>query len=621
MAKQKLPRDSVVSRALAERSRGVTRRDFVQGIAASTALLAFPGPIKAAPAILKGIRGDDAFFNDALFPLGVASGDPSPHSVVLWSRLAPEPLDGGGMSDRPMLVQWTVALDEGMAKIIREGIVMATAANGHAVHVEVHGLPSNQWFYYRFTALGQHTRVGRTRTFPGERDRVDQMRFGLASCQNFKDGFYTAWRDMAGQNLDFVIHVGDYIYENGPAADPIAEGRNHKGPEIFSVEDYRNRYALYRLDPDLQDAHARFPFLLTWDDHEVDNNYAGLIPEQDSPTQDEAFRERRRAAYWVYRETMPLGSSSRLVRQGNRLRLFRRIGFGDLASIHLLDTRQFRTDQPAADGFGSTDPDITPAEAWLLEQVFGEKLFDRDGILAPAATLLGPRQEAWLIQGLKTSRAHWNILAQQVMLTRWNLVETARLTVAGQVPPEVKTALAGLDNIFNMDAWDGYQQARRRLFRLLARLRPNNPMVLSGDIHSAWGANLLENFDDPLSDTLATEFVCTSISSTFASLDPRPVDAAVRPGLADNPHIEYFNGLFRGYCLCEVDRERWRTSYRAVGSPASVLSPDTTALVPFPDSPVETDAVLSIASAFNRPGSGARLETEFSRPSIASGLP
>ena len=566
-----------------------TRRRFLIGSAAA-------GGLVAAPAVLKGLRAEVAERPSSLFTLGVASGDPRAHSVVLWTRLAPDPLGGPGLPGFPIPVRWEVASDPGMARVLRRGLALAEPSDGYAVHVPVAGLPSDSWFYYRFEALGEHSRIGRTRTFPGPRDAVGGMRFALASCQDYQNGFYVAYRDMVQQELDFVLHVGDYIYENGQTDNPIAEGRRHNSGEIFSVEDYRKRYALYRLDPDLQEAHAQLPFIVTWDDHEADNNYAGKIAEEDAPAQGREFLERRRNAYQVYLETMPLRLQSRFGARNNRLRLYRNLQFGDLAEIHVLDTRQFRSDQPCDDGFGSLDP-----ESVALEAQFG-RLFCPEEIDDPEATLLGRSQERWLARGLKFSRAQWNILAQQVMMTEWNLAPFAQ-----QFVPEIET-------IFSVDAWDGYRAARRRLFDLLATLRPSNPVVLTGDIHSAWGANLFDDFAEPGSDILAAEFVTSSITSTFGDRDPRPNDAVVRNTVVQaNPHIEFFNGLYRGYCLCEVDRHCWRTTYRAAGTLDAIGSSEREAFIPFDDTPVETDAVLEIPAGFNAPGSGLRLETKFAR--------
>ena len=590
----------------------VARRQFLKGGAAAAGLM-------IAPAFIRGTRGDAWAEGSALFPLGVASGDPDQRSVVLWTRLVENPLTGEGPSDAAIPLAWEIALDPGMRRVIRQGATFALAANGHAVRVLASGLPPCTWLYYRFTGQGRYrghaTRVGRTRTFPGDgpfggspvsaqscRDR--DMRFAVVSCQNYAQGFFPAWADIAAQDLDFVVHTGDYIYEDG-AGSPVLPGRDHMGAEIFSVADYRNRYALYRLDANLQNAHARLPFILTPDDHEVDNNYAGLDAEESAPYQGDAFVERRRNAYRVYAETMPIRTT--VINDDDRLQVFRRLQFGDLADIHVLDTRQFRSDQPAGDGFGSTDTQIDPTTAAILERVFREPLFDAAGILNPQATLMGTRQEAWLALNLLRSRAKWNVVAQQVMLMPWNLRRTGQLFVqfGPDFPgkPQVLGAIGNLANLLNMDAWDGYQAARARLLRMLDHLRPPSPVVLTGDIHSAWGAHLFQDFGDPQnSDVLAVEFVCSSITSTFLSPDPRPTHGIVAAGLPDNPHIRYFNGLFRGYCLCEVDEHTWRTSYRAVGAPADLASADPLELVPREGDPTFTDATATIARDFNRRG-------------------
>src|SRR5262245_26036117 len=281
-----------------------------------------------------------------LFTLGVASGDPTGDSVVTWTRLAPDPLNGGGMGSRPVDVQWEVATDPGMSAIVRAGLATAHPKNGHAVSVNVDGLLSDTWSYYRFRYQGALSRIGRTRTFPAPGAFSSRLRFALVSCQHFEAGYYAAYRDIATQDLDCVVHVGDYIYEN--AANPsIPADRRHTGGETFSIDDYRNRYALYRLDPHLQNAHAAFPFIVTWDDHEVDNNYAGPVPEDSQSAQ--AFFERRSNAYQVYMETMPLRPN--IKSKDDSANLYRSLRFGDLAEFFVLDGRQFRTDQPCTDGF------------------------------------------------------------------------------------------------------------------------------------------------------------------------------------------------------------------------------------------------------------------------------
>jgi alkaline phosphatase D len=582
--------------------RSLSRRRFIQGLGAAAGLV-------AAPALIAG-RTKEPEVGSELFSLGVASGDPSHDSVVLWTRLAPDPLNGGGMPPRPVVVHWALAKDPEMTRVIRRGVQTAQPQDGHAVHVVAQGLPSNQWLYYQFRALGASSRVGRTRTFPCPGDTVEHLRFAVANCQNYNQGFYPAYADMLDQDLDFVVHVGDYIYEDGPDEILIAPGRTHNSGEVFTVEEYRNRYALYRLDHNLQDAHARYPFIVTPDDHEVDNNYAGLIPEVSSPTQGEEFIQRRLNAYQVYSETMPLRPRHRQHDKNGQLNLFRRLQFGTLADLHVLDTRQYRTDQPAGDGFGSTDPD-----SLALEGILEDVLFDADGILDAQATLLGSRQEAWLARNLRHSRAQWNILAQQVMVMPWNLIESGRTQIAldPSIPDAIKAQLLAavdqVDDLVNVDAWDGYQAARQRLLGMLERIRPNNPVIVTGDIHAAWAASLLADFEAPEgADMIAAEFVATSISSTFLGIDPRPADYLVRTSLADSTRIAYFNGLFRGYCLCELDRERWQTTYRAVGRLADLQNPDPLALVPYEDTPVQTDAVFTVKAGFNEPGSGERVQ-------------
>jgi len=599
----------------------ISRRGFLGGAVATAGIV-------VAPAFLRQARADGWHEASSLFPLGVASGDPGDDSVVLWTRIVEDPLTGAGLPGEPIPLRYEVALDPAMYHVVCRGVTTARPENGHAVRVLARGLPVSSWLYYRFEGLGRYrghmSRIGRTRTFPSpfrrrfrsesfEHCRSESMRFASVSCQNYVQGFYPAWRDIAEQDIDFVVHLGDYMYEGGASSNPLLEDRNHTGGEVFSTDDYRNRYALYRLDRDLQEAHARVPFIVTWDDHEVDNNYAGRIAEEGAPFQGADFEERRRNAYRVYAESMPIRTTSRLSRRNadfsERFPLFRRLKFGRLADLHVLDTRQYRTDQPAGDNFGSTETDLDPATAGLIEAVFGEPLFDADGIKAPQATLLGWRQEFWLARNLARSRARWNVLAQQIMIMPWNLRQTALLNVqfGPDLPPgfpvdkpTLLNLIGEVDDFLNVDAWDGYQAARDRLLRMLDYFRPGGPVVLTGDIHSSWGAELLKDFGDPQnSDVLAAEFVCSSISSTFLAPDPRPTDAIVRAGLPENPHIKYFNALFRGYCLCDVDEHRWSTQFRAVGAPEDVADSDPLALVPQPGDPVFTAAEAEIASGFN----------------------
>ena len=394
-------------------------------------------------------------------------------------------------------------------------------------------LEPDRWYWYRFRARGEESPVGRTRTMPAGSSGTDRLRFALCSCQDYQNGYWAAYRDIAEQELDFVVHVGDYIYEYG--ANPVAV-RQHIGGETQTLADYRNRYALYHLDPMLQEAHARFPFVVTWDDHEVQNNYAG--DDSENPAISPAdFLARRAQAYQAYYEHLPLRPSTRARRRG--VTLYRKVDFGRLASFFVLDGRQFRTPQPC--GGGLVIPECP-------------EVFD------PEATFLGTKQERWLYRGLKHSRARWNVLAQQVMMLRGDLGE----------------ALGSATPVYNPDAWDGYQAQRQRILDFLQRERIANPIVLTGDIHSAWVAGPQQNFLDPASATVATEFVCTSISSDF----PTAFLSLIEPNLGPdsrNPHILYFEGRHRGYTLCEVTPDAWQSSFRIVDALADPGSAVTTA--------------------------------------------
>lgn len=465
------------------------------------------------------LHGPSALAGEYLFPLGVASGDPHDDRVTLWTRLARDPLGDGGMPNEPVLVRWVVAQDEHMRRVVRTGECWAVPELGHSVHVRAFGLSPDRWYFYQFEALGQRSRIGRTRTFPSRHDRTRSARFALVSCQDYQNGYYAAYRHLAQQDLDFVVHVGDYIYEYGPNPAGV---RQVPDAEITTLTDYRRRYALYKMDPDLQDAHAAFPFLVTFDDHEVDNNYAGSTPEDDQSAA--AFAARRSAGYQAYFENMPLGFRS-FPRNGN-MRLFRRFSFGGLADIHMLDTRQYRTDQPCGDGLAPLCEDVS----------------------APDATLTGETQEAWLLRNLGRSRARWNVIAQQVMMAKWDL----------------GAALGASIPFFNMDAWDGYAVIRQRILGFISEQRVRNPIVLSGDIHSSWVADLKRDFDELNGPTIATEFVGTSISSDF----PAEYIPLVEATLSSNPHIRHFDGFHRGYVKHEVTREQWVAEYYGVANVA-----------------------------------------------------
>lgn len=481
----------------------IDRRTFLLG---GLVLPAFSRDGLAAPPL------QNPTFPVSPFTLGVCSGDPTADRVVLWTRLAIDPLNGGGMPPVPVPVYWRVATDEGLHNVVRSGRTIAAPDAGHSVHVEVDDLEPHRWYWYQFRAGDALSPVGRTRTCPPRRQAVDRMRFAIASCQNFEAGLYTAYAHMAEEDLDLVIHLGDYIYENAGDDGGV---RRHVGGELMTVEDYRNRYAQYRSDPALQAAHARFPFLVVWDDHEVDNNYAGFFHEAGDPF--EQFALRRAAAYQAYYEHMPLRRSA--MPRGPHMQLYRAFSYGSLAGISLLDTRQYRTDQPCGDNVQPRCP----------------------GSSDPRATLLGGRQERWLFDRLDESRSRWNFLAQQIPIARLD-------------------RFPGPEQRFSMDKWDGYEQSRSRLLQFLGKRKPANPVSLAGDVHNNWVNDLNLDVDVPGSPLVATEFVGTSITSAGDGNEMSPLMQSI---VAENPCVKFANN-HRGYVRFDLGPDQLRADFRVV---------------------------------------------------------
>jgi alkaline phosphatase D len=448
------------------------------------------------------------------FSLGVASGDPSDTGVVLWTRLAPVPLEpGGGLPPEAIEVQWEVASDEAMRHVVRRGVAAATPQLGHSVHVEADGLEPDRWYWYRFRAGDAESRVGRTRTLPGPASMPDSLRFAFASCQHYEHGLFTAYEAMARDELDMVVHLGDYIYEYGGVEGKV---RRHAGGEITTLDDYRIRLAQYRSDPHLMAMHGRCPWFVTWDDHEVDNNYADAVSEEKGVDPLDLLA-RRANAYQAYYEMMPLRRGS--IPRGPEMRLYRKAAFGRLAEFLILDTRQYRTDQPNGDR--SAD--------------LNEAALDRRN------TLLGPAQAGWLKAALLESEGVWNVLAQQVMM---GMVDRS----------------PGEDRRYSMDQWPGYAYERMQVGKFLAERRVPNPVVLTGDIHTNWVNDL--RVDDRRADTpvVATEFVGTSISSGGNGVR-EPKNLATL--LAENPCVRYHNAE-RGYVRCAVSPGTWQSDYIVV---------------------------------------------------------
>jgi alkaline phosphatase D len=433
------------------------------------------------------------------FTLGIASGYPTSDGIVLWTRLAPD----STTLPETVSVAWEVADDEGMRHVVRRGEAIAAAAGAHAVHADVAGLDPDRWYWYRFTALGHLSRVGRTRTLPPAGAPMARLRLAVASCQNIEHGYFAAWRHIVADQPDLVVHLGDYIYEG-------TWGQNLVRPlrlgEAQTLDEYRHRHALYKRDPDLQEAHAMFPWVSVWDDHEVANDYADASPERIVPP--ELFLKRRAAAYQAYYEHLPL--PSRMAPRGPALRIHTSLHIGDLATLHLLDNRQYRTPQACPQpgrGGGNT---VVPARC--------------DALRDPARSLLGAEQERWLERELAAAAARWNLIGQQTLV--------APMAMPGRVgsPSRVRT-----------DGWDGYPKSRQRLLDAIVGNRLRNPVVLGGDLHAFHAADLHARPEDPGSPIVASEFVTTSITSQAPGQDHFDWIKAA------NPHLRHVDGRQRGY--------------------------------------------------------------------------
>jgi len=485
--------------------------------------LAFTGAL-AGTALYAQARGDLALaappLNGYPFRLGVASGDPTPNRVSLWTRLASEPLvEGGGIPAQDISVRWQVATDSHFRHVEKSGTVAAVPELDHSVHVDVSGLRSGREYFYRFLTDRDESPVGRTKTAPGPRDHVRDLTFAFVSCQKWDDGFYSPYRRMAEEDLDLVVHLGDYIYEYGIGSGGVRKAKVPASfaPECFTLERYRLQHSLYKTDPDLQESHRLFPWMVTWDDHEVDNDYSGIFPEFENTSPE--FLARRAAAYQAYFENMPVPLSAKPTE--GAVQLYRRLSYGDIAEFNLLDTRQYRTDNPCGDG------EQPPCDAG----------FD------PSATMTGAAQEQWLLDGLERSPARWNVIAQGVLM--------------GQLKHDADGGR------FWNDSWDGWPGQRARVLQHIADAEVRNPVVITGDWHSTFVNDLRADYEDPSTPIVATEFVGTSISSNG---DAEVYGPYYGPMIPFNPDIKFFDGDRRGYVRCRLDHDEWRTDLRMVST-------------------------------------------------------
>jgi alkaline phosphatase D len=477
----------------------LSRRDALRGLGA--------GLLLATPARL--LRASESRFTANPFPLGVASGYPSADGVVLWTRVMAAGADSSQLIDAAIPVTLEISTDEKLRKVIRTDTLFATPEWAHSIHAEVTGLKPDREYWYRFTAGGQQSPIGRTRTAPKLSANTKRLRVGVASCQKYENGYFVAYRHMLNDELDLIVHTGDYIYEY--ASTP--GGNNVRGDgsdETYTLEDYRARHALYKRDPDLQAVHAAHPWLLTWDDHEITNDYAG---DGSYAQSGEDFLARRAAAYRAYYEHMPLPSSARPA--GPHMQLYAQCNYGRLLQINMLDSRQYRSP------LGCRGPEDTGGNASCAS------LFDA------ARTKLGEVQEHWLGASLANSSARWNVLAQGTPMAH----------VDGD---------PGEGFAYRRDIWDGYPAARQRLLDTLDATKTRNPIVVDGDIHAFQVANINRIATDIESPVIASEFTTDSITSGGIAQSRLDQNRSL------NPNLLYSYSQHRGYLTLEFERDQLR---------------------------------------------------------------
>ena len=485
----------------------------------------------SAPAILRYASAQTGMPQNARtgnpFTLGVASGAPRPDGFVLWTRLAPEPLSvnpetPGGMSGGDVALRYEIATDDAMKNVVRRGTATAQQLYGYSVHLDVAGLQSGRSYWYRFLSGDATSSIGRAVTLPAPGASLDSIRYGYVSCANYEHGYFSAYRHLTDENPEFVLFLGDYIYEGIEENRPIV--RHHSdGIEASTLPTYRNRYAQYRLDQDLQRLHAQVPSLVTWDDHEVQNDYADKYGEYfDDPAQ---FLIRRAAAYQAFYEHMPVRPILSHP-DGPLMRVYDRFTFGDLIEISVIDGRQYRSREacygPPNKGGGHLESNGSCPER-----------------LDPGRTMIGFDQEAWLYSALAHSKAKWNLIAQDVLMA------------------QLREKQDGIDTFWT-DNWDGYPANRARLIKRIHDTKVSNPVVASGDIHSFFANDLHLDPDDQKSPIVATEFVGTSIASYGPPFD------MLNQTLPDNPHVHFFESRRRGYVVVDLKREQMQLRMRAV---------------------------------------------------------
>jgi alkaline phosphatase D len=496
----------------------IDRRTFVRGAALGAGALILGPTSSLLP------RRARAATLDGVFRQGVASGEPGARAITLWTRL--------DELDVPAVVDLEVATDPGFANVVHRAQVPVEPDRDYTARVRLQDgfLAPGSEYHYRFATAGADSPVGRFRT-ARPADSREPVRIAFFSCQEFIAGFYTAHADLAQQDVDLVVCLGDYIYEQAFADQtsrnaPVRADDSAADGEAQTLDEYRRKYTLYHTDEHLLEVRRQFPLLAIWDDHEVEDNYAGEQPGGAASNRRVPFAERRGNGYRAWYEHMP------------------RVGTGDIygtaalgaAEVFLLDTRQYRDDQPC-----------NPSDAFLSNPC---PPTETD---APGRTLLGATQKAWLEDALAGSQARWKLIGNQVMITSLD------------APPR---------NPLNTDSWDGYGAERAELIDFIGSHGIDDVAFITGDIHTYFAGNVTRSgrhtpIDGPVR---ATEFVCGSITSPgivdrVADTEPErvgvaaPIDAAV---LGNNPQIVYSNQAYKGYGLVEASADELRVQYRAV---------------------------------------------------------
>ena len=490
---------------------GYSRRSLLKA-ASGLALASISGAAAATPTWLE----KKPRFVSYPFTLGVASGDPFPGGAVIWTRLAPNPLDVDAVGHDPVPVTWEVAEDPKFRKVVQKGGAVAYHANAHTIHVPVEGLNAARPYFYRFMAGDEVSPIGRLVTAPAVNASVEEFKFAFASCQQYEMGYFSAYRDMIDSDVSLIVHLGDYIYEstwNGPLRRvPVEEAR--------TLDGYRSLHAIYKTDKDLQAAHAFAPFVTTWDDHEVVNDYASEFDEDYEPPA--TFLKRRAAAYKAYYEHLPLRASAKPV--GPDMRLYQRLFFGDMLELNMLDTRQYRTDHPCQ---------IPTEGGWQRIDGSCRERFD------PNRTILGEQQERWFLGRYGRQGCRWNVMAQGMLFSQHDY-------------------RVGEGQAIGSEYWDGYVESRNRVINRVKDRQIPNAVCIGGDVHATYVCDVKEDFNNPDSETVMSEFVTTSVTS------PNGFWQRNLENMPENPHIHHYTGQYRGYTRMTLTKDLLTADMRVV---------------------------------------------------------